>query len=282
MVALPGPIMKRGLLVSLCLILVAPCNPAPGDVALQTATAAAAIASARTERTASTATASLTLSETPINTATATPPPITISASTTTLIPIRAPSRFLTKTSGPTAIATRPRAVTLVRAPTPVGSIYIPNATIVCYDISGSTEGEMRAQLNALGPVDNAGHRFDAQTKWFIRWNWPGYGRRLCNLNAAIVTYEIQVIFPRWRAPANASPDLIAKWINYTRRLAEHEKGHVDFVVANYHSVRDAIGAADCETAEVAAQAAIARIRQHDVDYDAATKHGATQGAKFP
>jgi predicted secreted Zn-dependent protease len=192
--------MKRGLLVSVCLILITACNPAPEDVA----------------------------------------------------------------------------------SPTAVGLVDIPNATIVYYDVAGSTENELRAQLDALGPVGYDGYKGDSTTQWIMRWSWPGYGSSSCDLSAAEVTYDIRVILPRWKSPENAGPDLVAKWTNYTRQLAEHEKGHVDFVVAHYPSIADAVKAAQCETAEVAAQAALARIRQHDVDYDAATHHGATQGARFP
>jgi predicted secreted Zn-dependent protease len=173
-------------------------------------------------------------------------------------------------------------AATPLSALTSVGSVYIPNATIVYYDISGSTENELRAQLDARGPVGYDGYKSDATTRWFIRWNWPGYGTRSCNQSAATVSYDIQVIFPRWIPPENVTPDLVAKWVNYTRVLAEHEKGHVDVVVANYQSVADAIKGATCETAEAKAQAALAPIRQHGIDYDAATNHGATQGARFP
>ena len=64
--------------------------------------------------------------------------------------------------------------------------------------------------------------------------------------------------------------------------LATHEKGHVDFVVATVPSILDALHKATCATANAAAHGGIARIRQHDIDYDAATNHGATQGARFP
>ena len=43
-----------------------------------------------------------------------------------------------------------------------------------------------------------------------------------------------------------------------------------------------AIKGATCRSADAAAQAQLALIRKHDVSYDAATQHGATQGARFP
>jgi predicted secreted Zn-dependent protease len=167
-------------------------------------------------------------------------------------------------------------------APTVSESIDMPNATVVYYDISGSNESELRAQLDALGPVGYDGYKGDATTTWSIGWNWPGHGSDICNLGAVTVSYTIQVIMPRWRPPENASADLVARWANFIHALVEHEQGHVDLVVANYRSVEEAIKAATCETAQAAAQAALIPIRQQDVDYDAATQHGATQGARFP
>lgn len=229
-----------------------------------------------------TATPTLTSISTPTATPTAALSPTSTSTSTSTFTPTSTPTRFLTKTPRPPASATAPATITPLPAATAVGLVYIPNATIVYYDVSGSTENELRTQLDALGPVGYDGYKGDATAEWFIRWNWPGFGSSSCQLSEATVSYEIQVIFPRWTPPENVSSDLVAKWVSYTRALAEHEKGHVDYVVANYQSVLDAIRGAACETADAAAHAALAPIRQHDIDYDATTNHGATQGARFP
>jgi predicted secreted Zn-dependent protease len=172
-------------------------------------------------------------------------------------------------------------AVATVPAPT-ASPISIPNAELVYYDISGSTAGELRTQLDSLGPRGYDGYKGDATTHWTIHWNWPGYGTSQCDLSAAIITDDIQVTLPRWNPPAGASPALVDRWNVYVHRLAGHEKGHVDFVVASLPLVAQAIRTAACDTAEAAAQAALVPIRQHDVDYDAATQHGATQGARFP
>lgn len=201
---------------------------------------------------------------------------------TPTITNTQTPSPTTTATLKPTATATITSTITPVPSPTIVGLVQIPNATIVYYDISGSTTNELRAQLDALRPVGYDGYKGDATTKWFIRWNWPGYGSSSCNLSLVTVTYDIQVIFPRWTPPKKIPPDLVAKWVNYTHALADHEKKHVDYVVDNYKSVADAIKQATCKTAEAAAQAALTAIRQHDIDYDAATNHGATEGARFP
>ena len=188
---------------------------------------------------------------------------------------------FLPRQAAATAKIT-PAAATTSSLANALGEISIPNATMQYYDIAGATEGELRAELNAKGPVGYDGYRGDATTQWFIGWTWPGYGTSFCTVSAPAVSYQITVIFPRWRAPASAPPALTAKWTDFEQALGEHERGHVDFVVTHYNSVSAAIERASCATAEAAAQDALKPIRQHDIDYDAETNHGATQGARFP
>jgi predicted secreted Zn-dependent protease len=175
--------------------------------------------------------------------------------------------------------ASDPFAITPGATPAPVN---IPHATITYYDISGSTAAELRADLNRLHPTGFDGARGDATTKWNIHWDWPGYGESDCRLDQVKVSYQVKVIFPRWKPPADADPELVARWATYTLRLAEHESGHVDYLAAKIGSVEQAIRGATCQTAEAAAQAALAPFRQHDLDYDADTNHGETQGARFP
>jgi predicted secreted Zn-dependent protease len=86
---------------------------------------------------------------------------------------------------------------------------YFPSATVLCYDIIGSTAEDLRAQMDFLGPIDDNGQRYDALTRWHIRWWWPGFGQSPCELNNATVSYEIKVIFPRWIQLKDASPRLI-------------------------------------------------------------------------
>lgn len=150
------------------------------------------------------------------------------------------------------------------------------------YDVTGTTASELRASMTAQGTVDAAGRHNDAFTMWNIDWTWPLNPDRSCVLAHATITATITVTFPRWLASAGASPSLIVEWNTYQRALVEHEGGHVSFVTATANDVLAAIQAASCDTAEGAAQAVVARIRQHDLDYDAETNHGFTQGAHFP
>jgi predicted secreted Zn-dependent protease len=169
-----------------------------------------------------------------------------------------------------------------LQATSTVGPIEIENARLDYYSIFGSSESELRAQLDAKAPIGYDGYKGDATTNWYIRWDWPGYGNSSCDLSKATVSIEIVVTFPRWAPPNNAPRDLVAKWDRFTRDLADHEQNHVDFVVDNYLTVLDAIRNATCQTADAAATSALEPIRQLDRDYDAATNHGETEGVRFP
>lgn len=167
-------------------------------------------------------------------------------------------------------------------APAAVASPPVAHATMAYYAVGGTTPAQVRARLNARAPRSPDGCRCDAFTRWRYRWSWPGYGASSCTLSKAVVTLHIEVVFPRWTHPASAAATTVAAWTRYARALARHEQGHVDCAVARYPAVVRAIKRATCRTADAAAQAQLTLIRKHDVAYDAATRHGATQGARFP
>lgn len=171
-------------------------------------------------------------------------------------------------------------ATTLI--PTALTAVDIPYAEITYYDVSGSTETELRDQLDAMGPVGPDGYHGDALTTWFIRWTWDGYGTDDCDLHSATATYDIKVTMPRWMPPQDASPALIEKWNKYMLALTAHEKVHVDNVIANLPNVINTIRRATCSTAETQAQGILSGIRLNDTNFDSTTDHGATQGAQFP
>jgi predicted secreted Zn-dependent protease len=174
------------------------------------------------------------------------------------------------------------RSGTPVPIPTAVTAVNIPYAKMIYYDINGSTETELRDQMNALAPVGPDGYHGDALTTWFIHWKWEGYGTEDCDLSSVTATYDIKVTLPRWNPPQEASSALVEKWNKYVLALANHEKGHVDNVIANLPVVINSIHRATCSTAETKAQDILSGIRLNDTNFDATTNHGATQGAQFP
>jgi predicted secreted Zn-dependent protease len=83
---------------------------------------------------------------------------------------------------------------------------------------------------------------------------------------------------------------LVQGWPRYLAKLTEHEMGHRDNGVRAAFAVRDAITAiapmADCgqleSAADAAGNAAIAQLKDADVEYDRKTAHGARQGVALP
>jgi predicted secreted Zn-dependent protease len=167
-------------------------------------------------------------------------------------------------------------------AATPPASPRVAHATMVYYAVGGATVAQIRARLDARAPASPDGFHGDAFTRWSFRWRWPGSANGRCRVSEATVTLHIEVSFPRWTHPKAASAAVAAAWARYTRALARHEQGHVEYAVAHYRAVVRAIRGATCATANAAAQKQLDVIRRHDVSYDAATQHGATQGARFP
>jgi predicted secreted Zn-dependent protease len=167
----------------------------------------------------------------------------------------------------------------------PGETIYaqVSNAAMVYYEVSGSTAAELRTQLNQQSPVDWLdGLHYDARTDWYVSWTWPGYGSNDCDLSMATVDYEITVTLPHWKPAADVDPKLIEQWNRYLQNLAMHEQGHVDPIVKNNSRVLEAIQGATCATADQAAQDVLNTFRLADIEYDEQTRHGETQGAKFP
>lgn len=164
----------------------------------------------------------------------------------------------------------------------PVGLVTIPGATVVYYDITGATASELRAQMDLLGPTDARGQRWDGNCEWRVWWEWSGTPDGGCDLAAVRLTYTITVTMPRWVPPPEATADLVSRWTAYTEALARHEQGHVERVLAGIDPIAQAIRAADCATANDAAQAVLADIQAENDAYDEETDHGATQGAIFP
>ncbi len=158
----------------------------------------------------------------------------------------------------------------------------VKNATMVYYDVGGVTAAQLRERLTARAPRSPDGYPGDAFARWEFRWNWPGYGSSSCSLAKAKVTLRVTVSFPRWTHPKAAPASLAAAWARYSRALARHEQGHVDYAVARYPAVVRAIKNATCRTANAAALRQLNLIRKHDAAYDKKTGHGATQGARFP
>jgi hypothetical protein len=104
----------------------------------------------------------------------------------------------------------------------------IKNATqVICYDITGSTEAELVAEMKALTPRAPDWYGIDT----FISWTWDAS----CTPSSLNVTLDYQKpFFPRWTPPANASPALVTKWQNFIQNQAVRAQMEVDYINQHY------------------------------------------------
>ncbi|XHX76320.1 MAG: DUF922 domain-containing Zn-dependent protease [Stenomitos frigidus ULC029] len=161
----------------------------------------------------------------------------------------------------------------------------------VYYPIHGATAGQLRQQMNQLGPLSQtSGQRFDGRTDWYVRWNYQYFSQGTsCQLTAIRVRADVSLTLPQWKQPANAANGLVNRWHQYIKALRLHEDGHKDHGIATSREILQllkrfpannscsALGAA----ANQAAQGIISQYSQRDRDYDRETRHGVTQGAIF-
>lgn len=194
---------------------------------------------------------------------------------------MRLPARALA-----VALALLPAAAAAQTGPMPASAPGVRvSTTYEYYDVQGATEREVRAQLKRSGPQ---GH--DAFTRWHIRWSYPHAvtGGR-CAPGPVTVDVMITFIFPRWTPPAAAPADLRRQWASVLVGLERHEDGHRDIALKAAHEIHETLTAlpprASCtevnRAATSAGQAILDRSRREHEHYDAATKHGFTQGARW-
>lgn len=162
---------------------------------------------------------------------------------------------------------------------------------VIYYDINGATPGDLRAQMNRLGPTDSNGRRFDARTDWYINWHYSYEANNSeCKISTVEVDVAVTFTLPHWNQPNNIAPALVEKWDKYMAALQKHENGHQDNALTSGQEILQAFkalpGYPDCDRVRqnlsATGQRIIKQANQKDLDYDAQTKHGATQGATFP
>ena len=68
------------------------------------------------------------------------------------------------------------------------------------YRITGSTEKELRLQMNELGSSEEGtGKIFDARTDWRINWYfYYSQGTKECKIDRVDVSLSITYTYPKW------------------------------------------------------------------------------------
>src|SRR6476620_2472017 len=103
------------------------------------------------------------------------------------------------------------------------------HTTVIYYDVQGNTFRELAASMRRLGPKV-AGSSFIGETRSPMRWKWrvESVAASECSIRDVTVSVDAQVTLPRWNAPEDADPALVAEWRRFLRALETHESGHKD------------------------------------------------------
>lgn len=162
----------------------------------------------------------------------------------------------------------------------------------VYYDVGGKTPAEIRRQLNKHRPAPEGegGESYDARAEWDIGWSYT-YERAAdrCTVSSAEVDLRVTYTLPRWTGADTAKSAMLDRWNRYMAALQRHEEGHKDIAVRTAEKVQQAIETSPAFPCDGIAAGLRARVdevlkvaRQAQVEYDRITRHGETQGARFP
>ncbi len=145
------------------------------------------------------------------------------------------------------------------------------------YDVKGSTLEELDAQVAALGP-----RGFIAETVPYYHWNYTYLTENgSCRIDRVRVDTRITFTYPRWSSP-DAAQDVTEEWGRRVAQLEQHEGAHEGIARRTGREIYDAIAgippAPSCgeleKEIEARAQAAIAKGREANEEFDRATDHG--------
>jgi predicted secreted Zn-dependent protease len=182
------------------------------------------------------------------------------------------------------ACASTPRNPVLDKYPPGVSG----RTTVLYYDVHGRTFEELRADMRRLGPkVD--GSSYVGETRSPMRWSWrtESVGGVSCSIRDVSVSVNAQITLPRWTPPADTEPGLATEWARFLAALETHEAGHKDISAKAAREIIDRLRGVSGLCSQLGtrandlAQVIVDRARDEQKAYDAATRHGLTQGTAF-
>ncbi len=159
------------------------------------------------------------------------------------------------------------------------------------YEVKGSSEPELRCDMNHNSCRWDDGRKYDSVTSWRVKWNYD-YDRapQSCTAVSFKASVEVVFLYPKWVHAGGVPQPLVAKWDSYMKNLTVHENGHRDIAVKAATELSQSVGklppAPSCSGLDREVQT-LCRLRMKKLNddeqaYDVSTKHGFTQGAIFP
>ena len=156
------------------------------------------------------------------------------------------------------------------------------------YPVEGADARAWRISMVLSAGRAGVNAPFAAQTTWRTQWSYASTRASAggCEVVSPTVQLEVHYIMPQLAPDSAGSPEDRAEWHRYLAALWTHEKGHALRGVYAAGAVREElrhIRVGSCALFAVEARrvtdAAIAKYRALDKEYDERSRHGARQGA---
>jgi len=156
------------------------------------------------------------------------------------------------------------------------------------YAIRGFTQQDLQRQMHRYGPRGEDGRRYDAATLYHMTntYSWRRE-RDDCRIQTVNVELSLRTILPEWANPQDAPPGPRDDWPVRLAALRRHEDGHRAIDLKGAQALWDAVSALppapDCDAfqrrVKEASESVVRATEAENERYEAATQHGATQGA---
>ncbi len=237
--------------------------------------------------------------------ATATLPPTATAERTNTLVVQRGTSNA-TPTRGTPGARTPTRASTsasggytiIIPTPTAPRLVYpidFKSTFIVStYSVSGKTTDELSKSLEATAqtdPHESNGSRYYARTDWLLsaHWLWRETASG-CEVDKGDVNIAITMTLPALAITTGVPTNVLNRWNTFIQNTQTHETGHVKLAQQGARDYQRDLGnfapASSCDLLQTRLRDLFDKnfsaIDKANVNYDAQTQHGFTQGAVFP
>ena len=161
---------------------------------------------------------------------------------------------------------------------------------VTYYDVHGDTLQDIGSWMNQHGPAGADGRRFHGYTEWTVGWRFRlKPGRAGCAVESLETGFRATMQLPEWRRPDDASPMAVREWERYSAALRAHEDGHFQTGAAAREAIERELAAmrstsgcpALAKELDARGMAIIGEHQAREREYDASTRHGATQGARL-
>ncbi len=159
------------------------------------------------------------------------------------------------------------------------------------YEVCGCCEKDLQCDLTKKCIGASGGKKYDSMTDWKLRWDYGrSRGPALCAADSFTVTVDITFHLPKWVRADDAPQALTDKWEQYAKNLLAHEKQHEQIALDAANELTRAVGELPSARTCAELDRNVRQLVEERMDklindqkfYDAATNHGATQGASFP